>query len=354
MKNIPVILLGAGRVGRALARQLLSRDSWWAGREGFSFKLRAIADSTGLLVGRPLLDEATVRAALDGKERGQPFSPTVSPASWLYTLPETPAVIVDATTAQDTGPRLLEAIRRGHSVVLLNDAPLARDVAFFRTLTADRRTRFEAVIGAGLPLIETLERFIDTGERIESIQALLSPRLTAAFSALEAGASWNKAVRAAAPTPSDSDPLGEQAAARQGLILSRCLGADLRLEAVRIERLPDFSQATHAEQLAARLAEAKRAGRSLRHLVTVTRNQVTVGLRELPSTSPLSAVRSGVAVAVHTASLGPSPLVVQGPGEGVERAALAALGDLLVLAREEDKPWRRDRLERGLRTLPET
>ena len=64
MKIIPVALLGTGAAGRALLRRIIARDFWWAGREGFSLRLCALVDSTHVLAGEPLLDEATIAAAM--------------------------------------------------------------------------------------------------------------------------------------------------------------------------------------------------------------------------------------------------------------------------------------------------
>jgi homoserine dehydrogenase len=350
MKLLPVILLGAGLAGRALARRILTRDSWWAGREGFSFKLRALVDSAGVFTGQPFLDEARTRAALDGKERGQPLPVDLPGGRWLEALPtDRPSLVVDATRSSDTGPHLLEAVRRGHAVVLLNDAPLLGSPALFRTLTADRRARFEATIGAGLPILEPLEHLLDAGEPITRIEAVLSPPLTALFTAMESGAPYEEAARSvmSGRRPTGEDPLCERSAVRQALVLARVLGADLRLESVRSEPVPLAGDATAVlDRLTHWMAEARSKGRTLRHVAEISPRAVTLGIREVPASSLLARSATGATVVVWGNPTQPL-LTIQGPGEGAEHAATAALGDMLVLAREEDKPWRQDRLARS-------
>jgi homoserine dehydrogenase len=350
MKLLPVILLGTGQTGRALARRILTRDSWWAGREGFSFKLRALVDSAGVLSGQPFLDEARTRAALEGKERGEPLPADLPSGRWLEALPtDKPSLIVDATRSPDTWPHLLEAVRRGHAAVLLNDAPLIGSPALFRTLTADRRARFEATVGAGLPILEPIEHLLDAGEPITRIEAVLSPPLTALFTAMESGATYEEAARAVTSgrRPAEEDPLRERSAVRQALVLARALGADLRLESVRFEPLPLASGAAAGmDRLTHWMAEARSKGHTLRHVAEISPRAVTVGLREVPASSPLARSAAGATVVVWGNPAQPL-LTIQGPGEGAEHAATAALSDLLVLAREEDKPWRQDRLVRS-------
>lgn len=348
MRLLPVILLGTGPAGRALVRRILARDFWWAGREGFSFKLRALVDSAGALIGQPFLDEARTRAALDNKERGQPLPSGLPAGRWLEVLAaDRPALVVDATRAPDTGPQLLEAVRRGHAVVLLNDAPLIGSPALFRTLTADRRARFEATIGAGLPIIEPLEHLIDAGEPLTRIEAMLSPPLTALFTAMESGATYEEAVRAVTSGRglTGEDPLGERSAMRQALVLARCLGADLCLEFVRTDPLTRSGTAAVSDRVIPWMAEARSRGRTLRHVAEISPSAVTLGIREVLMSSPLARSSAGMTVAVW-GTLAEPLLTIQGPGGGAEHAATAALGDMLVLAREEDKPWRQDRLAR--------
>jgi homoserine dehydrogenase len=350
MKTLPVVMLGTGLAGRALVRRILARDYWWAGREGFSFKLCALVDSASALAGQPLLDEAAINAALSRKELGQPLDSGLAAARWLEVLPtDKPAIVVDATRSPDTGPNLLEAVRRGHSVVLLNDAPLLGSPALFRTLTADRRTRFEVTVGAGLPIIEPLEHLLDAGAAPTRIEATLNPTLAACFAAMESDSTSSEAARIASVkllAAIENESVTGQRALRQALILSRCLGSDLRMESICVEQLGRRGDAPDGERLMTWMAEARRAGRTLRHVAQITRHNVSVGIREVPVSSPLACPRGGTAVVVWGARHEPL-LAVHGSGEGAEHSAIAALGDMLVLAREEDKPWRLDRLERN-------
>jgi homoserine dehydrogenase len=338
MKIVPVIMMGIGECGRALARRILARDFWWAGREGFSFKLRALVDSVGAVAGEPFLDEATAREALSLKERGRPLPAGHPAAHWLEVLPtDVPAIVVDATRSQHSGPGLLEAVRRGHAVVLINDTPLLGSPASFRLLTADRRTRFEAAIGVGAPIAELVERLTDVGETPSRIEATLNPALTALFAKMESGYVSKHEMRAA---------LDDHRASRQALILSRCLGSDLRLESIHAQPVLIECDVTEVERLATRMAQAQRAGRTLRHVATITSRRVSLAIKEVSITSPLALQSAGVKLAVWCAGAEPA-FIIHGPPESAERAAVAALADMLVLAREENKPWRSERLARN-------
>jgi hypothetical protein len=210
-----------------------------------------------------------------------------------------PGIVIDASPGWRTAPLLLDAVRRGHAAVLANDQPLVEDVASFRTLLADRRGRCEAAVAGGLSVVSTLESAIDGGDRILAIDADLG-----------ALGPWD---------PRDPPLAPSNLVARQALILARILGADLRPDAVRV-RPADGAWVASAGPVSVRAAPA---GGMAATGAGPARVALTTVLHRDP---PL--VMSGSAV--------PSP----------ERLAGAVLRDLLVLAREEDKPWRADRRSR--------
>ena len=99
--------------------------------------------------------------------------------------------------------------------------------------------------------------------------------------------------------------------------------------------LPDFLE--RLEELddgwRRRVDAAARSGMVLRYVATVTPSKIAVGLRQVPITSPLAAIKgSDNQLVFTTARYNANPLVITGPGAGAEVTAAGVLNDILRLA----------------------
>ena len=119
-------------------------------------------------------------------------------------------VLVDVTS-DETSAMLLAALGRGFDVVLANKRPLAGSWASYTRLLAaaadaGRTIRFEATVGAGLPVIDTYKKLAETGDRVLRIDGCVSGTLMFVLSEVSRGRPFSEAVRrrggsAATPSP---------------------------------------------------------------------------------------------------------------------------------------------------------
>ena len=120
MKRVPLIIFGAGKVGRALVRQLLDASGLHAERDGVTFRIAAWCDSDGALVDEKGLWPETLRAAMEAKQAGTPFARTDfgSPQRDLSAIVDVAGldgtIVVDVTATDATVPALQFAIGRGY------------------------------------------------------------------------------------------------------------------------------------------------------------------------------------------------------------------------------------------------
>jgi homoserine dehydrogenase len=262
-------------------------------------------------------------------------------------------VLVDLT-ADETAPALEQALTHGMDLVLANKRPLAgrRAVseALWQTARArGRRVLHEATVGAGLPIIDTYHKLIESGDRVERIEGLLSGTLGFVLSEVSAGTAFSKAVRAAMSRgytePDPREDLSGMDVGRKALILGRLLGYPGELSRTAVESLvpkwgrglplPDF--VARLEELDAgwrrRVQDAAAAGTVLRYVATVTPSKISVGLRPVPTSSPLASITgTDNQLVFTTARYKANPLVITGPGAGAEVTAAGVLNDILRLA----------------------
>ena len=351
-----VVILGYGRIGRELARQLDGPT----GRGGV--RVVAVIDRSGFVLDADGLAGSRLDALAGGKESGIPLADAASGVratasealASIRRLSLSRPILVDLT-ASDTTAELEEGIAAGMDLVLANKRPLAdpRDAArgLARHAAAHgRRILHEATVGAGLPLLDTISKLQESGDEVLAIEGCPSGTLGYLFGEIGRGTPFSTALRAAMELgytePDPREDLSGMDVARKALILAQQLGYDGTLDKVEVESLvPDgLRTVTGAEFLARigeldpvwrdRVAEAQASGRVLRYRATVTAESVRVGLVAVDLSSSF-AMLTGTdnQFAITTTRYRTNPIVITGPGAGVAVTAAGVLNDILKLAR---------------------
>jgi aspartokinase/homoserine dehydrogenase 1 len=352
-RRTDVVLLGFGRVGRALATMAgRSRD----GR----IKIVAALDRSGYVFDPRGIPHARLLKLAAGKDRGTLLAKLGGKAATAReALHEIAAhavsrpVLVDLT-AEDTGDLLLTGVEQGFDLVLANKKPLAGPAAAYGALldaarAAGRRVRYEATVGAGLPVIDTFRKLVESGDRVLRVEGCVSGTLGYVMSSLEAGTPFSTAVREAVKLgyaePDPREDLSGADALRKGLILARLLGfAGLAPRAQNLvskehARLPLASFMSRLPEVDGEwrklvATEASRE-RVLRYVVVATARGVWAGLKAVPRASAFGSL-SGTRnlLSFTTRRYHTEPLVVAGPGAGPEVTAAGILNDIQSLAGE--------------------
>ena len=346
-----VVLLGFGRVGRALADQIAAQDTHANVRvvglldhSGYLFEPRGISRRRLLALARDK-DAGGLLAALGGRQASAGEALTVM-ASHAVSRP----VLVDVTS-EETGDLLQLALSHGFAVVLANKKPLAGSWATYAALAASSMTgtrlRYEATVGAGLPIIDTYHKLVETGDRVLRIEGCVSGTLTYVTSAVSSGRPFSVAVREAVDRgyaePDPREDLSGRDACRKALILARLMGYrgaaaasdDLVPRALRKVPLRTFMDrmVRWDDEWAARVERETARGRVLRYVVTATPRAVSALLAAVPTSSPMASLHgTRNLLSFTTRRYNPEPLIVSGPGAGPDVTAAGILNDIYSLA----------------------
>jgi len=347
--EVPIVQLGVGTVGRVLMNKIVDWNRSGGARPRYSYA--GLADSSGLIVREDGLSEEELEQIKELKEEGGKLSEVsfecveedLGPEQLFGSLEK--GILVDVTDSADMEGTYSSAIDNGWSVVVANKVPLT-------TVDTEEFERFrqsgllyETTVGAGLPVISTLDHLKRQGEDFEEIAAILSGSLSFILSRIEDGESLVGAVMEAKdegytePDPSE-DLLGNDVA-RKSVILGRSLGLDVSLESVRLNPLvPLETEESSAggleaqleqasEGFADRVASSRERGNRLRYVARISRDEVTVGLEEVNADGPLGqGAKTANVILFRTNNYGDPPLVVQGPGAGPEVTAGGVLSDI--------------------------
>lgn len=350
-QTLSVGVIGAGVVGAALLDQLAERVESIHAERNVDLRVRAVASRSRMALDARALPLAGWRDELRG---GAPLDMEAFVAHVQADhLPH--AVIVDCTADEAVARRYGEWLRRGIHVVTPNKRANTLELGYYDELRAAGRSRaahylYETTVGAALPVIQTLRDLVDTGDRVERIEGVLSGTLSYLFNAYDGERPFSELVAEARKQgftePDPRDDLSGADVARKVVILAREMGVRLELAEVELEGLipPGLEEGSvddflcrlrgHDEHFASRWREARARGEVLRFVGEVERGgSATVRLRSLPASHPFARLDlTDNSVRFHTRRYTPSPLVVQGPGAGPEVTAGGVFADLLRLA----------------------
>ncbi|MEP7012259.1 MAG: aspartate kinase [Acidobacteriota bacterium] len=351
-----VVLLGFGAVGRELALLI-------AKLKNAPVRVVAVIDRSGYVFRPHGLPGATLKKLVLSKAKGgalatAPGGHAATPEAALAEICRHALArpILADLTAEDTAPLLSTALEAGMRLALANKRPLSgprREAAELLALARalGRDLRFEATVGAGLPVMDTYRKLLESGDRIERIEGCFSGTLGFLLTEVSRGKRFSEALRAAMAAgftePDPRDDLSGMDVARKALILGRLLGFDGEIGDVAVEPLvPAWARDLSREEFLARLPEldaswkkrgdeARSRSEALRYVATVTRRKLSVALAAVPATSSFAALH-GTAnqVVFTTARYKTNPLVITGPGAGLGVTAAGVANDLFELAGE--------------------
>ena len=357
MKRVPLIIFGAGKVGRALVGQLTTAAQYHAGRDDLSFAIVAWCDSDGAAADERGLAAPDLQAIAEAKAAGAVF-PNAQPSyqpdleAIVDVAGTDGCIVVDVTASDATTSALALALRLGYGAVIANKIPLVGPQAMFDTLTNSPRFRYETTVGSAVPVIEAALGLMRAADQVNIVRGVLSGTLGFIGTGLQAGQPFSalvvEAMKRGYTEPDPRIDLGGMDVARKALIIARTLGWKLELADVQVASLvPAEMAALPLTEFVARLPEldtgfaaqaaaAAAEGRVLRYVAELKDGKASVGLQAAPADSALGQLRGNDnLVAFHTRYYPDTPLVLQGRGAGVDAAAAGVHSDIVALARAD-------------------
>ncbi|MBF0441562.1 MAG: bifunctional aspartate kinase/homoserine dehydrogenase I [Oligoflexales bacterium] len=366
-KDVCISLFGLGQIGRTLVSQLLQQRDYFESQIQVKTRLVGIADSSGILVKEEGFSESELTGFKALKENGGHLLALPGPSSGdyrrilsqkLWSLPFGKGIFVDLT-ASDSIPIIKDALMSGMHVVVANKKTLVCDYEEYEEIQKIVRRkklmfRYEATVGAGLPILDTIAKLQAAGDVIETILGCLSGTIGFIMTEMEDGKSFSDAVREAFnqgyTEPDPREDLSGADVARKTLILARAIGYRINMCDVHLE--PLFTRDVDSEDprafidnlkrldedLKEKVREASLQGKVLRYVARISAEEVSVKLEAVTRESPFGGLRgTDNQVIVRTRRYDKNPLVVTGPGAGAGVTAAGVLNDIIAIATSYDR-----------------
>jgi len=262
------------------------------------------------------------------------------------------AIIVDATSSEEIADKTNMIIKKGISVVTASKLANSKNQKFYEAirknaLIKEVHFKYGANVGAGLPIIETLQDLIKTGDEIIKIEGIMSGTLSFLFSQYDGTIPFSTLVSQAREKgftePDPRNDLNGMDVARKILILARETKANLELKDISIESLvpKGFDDKLSIKNFLIKLSEldndilikyqeAIRKNEVLKYLASWNGKNAVVGLKSIGMKSAFYQ-QSGIEniIVFKTKRYNEIPLVIKGHGAGAEVTAAAILKDII-------------------------
>ena len=347
--TVSIGLVGPGLVGAALLDQMAGQVERLRRDLNLDLRVRGIAGSKRMSLAPGAIPLPGWRAEYEG---GTDTVDLARFADHVHASHVPHAVIIDCSASAEVAERYADWLAAGIHVVTPNKKANSAQYGYFERLREARQSGsahylYEATVGAGLPIIQTLRDLRETGDEIRRIEGIFSGTLAYLFNTWDGSQPFSAVVRAAKAMgytePDPRDDLSGMDVARKLIILGREMGLRLELTDVAVESLvpPALAGCTVEEFLERlgefddgmldRLTSARRQGQVMRYVASVDADGRTqVGLVELPATHPFANIAlTDNIVRFQTARYDRNPLIVQGPGAGPAVTAAGVFADLL-------------------------
>lgn len=350
-RMLNVFMVGTGLIGKTLLKQIRDQYEYLRNEKMLRIGVVGVANTKKMLLDPKGidLDSWTERQHTEGVTTSLPaFVERIK----SYNLPN--SVFIDCTSDKDIVQFYDTLLDANVSVVTPNKVANSGSYAEYRRLQRTALNRgvkflYETNVGAGLPIINTIQGLMTAGDRFIKIEAILSGTLSYIFNNFQAGTKFVDVVREAKEKgytePDPRDDLSGQDVGRKILILAREAGFALEpsdvtiinllpqacIDAPTIPAFFDELEANNAyfENL---LNEAEAKSEKLRYVATFESGKVTIELRTVRADHPFYTL-SGAdnIISFITERYKERPLVIKGPGAGAEVTASGVFADMVSI-----------------------
>lgn len=350
-KQINVYIAGVGTVGSRLIEQLRSQRQHLSDELRLNFQVVGVANSKQAVVDAEGVELASVGEKLAASE-------PVSIATFTDSIVSQNlrnSIFVDVTAnpaVVETYPKLLE---KSVSIIACNKIAASSAYDEYEKLKGLAREFsanffFETNVGAGLPVINTLNDLLRSGDRVRRIEAVLSGTLNFVFNNYDGTRAFADVVRQAQDEGyTEPDPrldLSGTDVARKILILAREAGNRIEMDDIEnVGFLPASCLEGSVEDFYAEMTEhdahfkklfddAALQGLKLKYIASFDGSKASVGLQSIgPDHNFANLAGKDNAVLFYTDRYAEQPLVVKGAGAGADVTAAGVFADIIRVAR---------------------
>ena len=350
-KVLNIFICGVGTVGAQLIQQIQQQQAMLLKEQHLQLNVVGIANSRGYIFNAEGLDLSNYREQLQSSL--SPFASNLSPHCLIASLPN--SIFVDCTASAEVADTYLALLENNISVVTANKIAASSEYIHYLRLkqtALDRGVKFlfETNVGAGLPIINTINDLRNSGDKILCIEAVLSGTLNFIFNEIAADVPFSETIRRAKEQGySEPDPridLSGKDVIRKLVILTREAGYQVEQEDVEKhlfvpeyyfqgavddfwKRLPELDA-----DFEARRQELEAKGLRWRFVATMEEGKTKVSLQTVDAAHPFYQLEgSNNIILITTERYHDYPMMIRGYGAGAGVTAAGVFANIMQVIR---------------------
>ncbi len=347
-KEMYVFVAGTGLVGTSLMKQLQNQYNTLISEHNLKINLIGVTNSRKMIFDKKGIPLETYRDALKNSDAKGDISVFIQQMTRMNLRN---SVFIDCTANSDVASRYSEILSRYVSIVTANKIACSSEQSYYRQLKSianERGVRFmyETTVGAGLPIIKTINDLVLSGDKILKIEAVLSGTMNFIFNELSPEVPLSSAIRKAREIGySEPDPrvdLSGTDVVRKIMILAREAGYSIEKEDVVIKKfLPEecfkgdinyfFEKVKEYDpEFEQKRKELAKKNLKWRFFATIELGKARVELLTIDSNHPsFNLEGSNNIILLTTNRYNELPMVIKGYGAGADVTAAGLFADLM-------------------------
>lgn len=349
-KELHLYIIGAGTVGSSLLKQIASQQEKLLVNHRLKINLVGVANSRKMIINQESIEIESWKELLSqgAKTNLDEFVHEISVLNLRN------GVLIDCTASEEVAATYRKVFQSYVSVVTANKIACSSQYDHYRDLKSMAQARgvrflFETNVGAGLPVINTINDLINSGDKILELQAVLSGTLNYIFNSISADVPLSEAIRQAKEKGySEPDPridLSGTDVVRKLLILSRESGYKIEEKDILVVpflpldcfsgNLDDFwhKVKSYDKEYEERRQVLEQEGKKWRFVASMKLGKAEVGLQEIMPDHPFYSLEgSNNIITITTERYKELPMIIKGYGAGAEVTAAGLFADIIRIA----------------------
>jgi len=352
-KRINIFAIGVGLIGGTLLQQIEDQKEYLKNDLSLELKIVGLSNSRKMTFDEDGLDAVEWKSRIESSDTKADVSAFVAKMKKMN-LPNT--IFIDNTASTVVPEFYKEILSASISIVTPNKIATSSSYDHYLDLKNTAKAKnvqflYETNVGAGLPVISTLQGLINSGDKIEKIEAVVSGSLSYIFNNFDGAEPFHdlvmKAKELGYTEPDPRDDLSGSDVRRKIIILTREAGIAIEPDDVKLEPIlpkvcmeandvPAFfaTLKDKNDYFVGLIEKAKSEDKVLRFIASMENGKAKISLQAVGIDNPFYSLQMSDNMIVFTTKrYNDRPLIVRGPGAGAEVTAGGVFSDVISIGK---------------------